>query len=422
MVFFIMSCEEETVINENLEKNNQINVDASGLTTDFNFEDYNPILFKQSSKSTLNAKIVDEVTGLTFYSDEEEFELDNCNNLTMEDFESSLLTNNTYNDHFFGTLSSTTNNAFYAPGDIVNNVTLRASVGGPIGHLAVVKKSLSTVFLRTGYTNPNHHIHYLNIDFSNNDVNTVRMNLLSHVNRVLPMKIDFYGALGLIGSITIQNVSLTPTFFGVNSTTPIKRIALNLLDEGWEGIDNLAFGACGSSQDPDSDGDGFTDSVDNCPDEVNPGQENNDGDGMGDACDDDDDNDGVLDNNDNCVFMANSDQNDHDGDGMGDVCDDDDDNDGIPDVEDPMQFSNIETTVNIDGCDYGVTNKMTTGDTYGMTMSDMIDALESDEYRNHGAFVKAMNQLLNKWKAEGLISGKEKGLLTTCTADSDIGY
>ena len=35
----------------------------------------------------------------------------------------------------------------------------------------------------------------------------------------------------------------------------------------------------------DTDGDGVGDSLDNCPDTANPGQEDSDGDGIGDACD-----------------------------------------------------------------------------------------------------------------------------------------
>jgi hypothetical protein len=57
----------------------------------------------------------------------------------------------------------------------------------------------------------------------------------------------------------------------------------------------------------DRDTDGVTDSIDNCPDVANPGQEDTDGDGVGDTCD-------------NCPNVANPDQANSDGNGMGDVC------------------------------------------------------------------------------------------------------
>jgi len=78
---------------------------------------------------------------------------------------------------------------------------------------------------------------------------------------------------------------------------------------------------CGREPDPDTDGDGVPDSVDNCQLTSNPSQENNDLDAQGDACDADDDNDGVNDDGDNCQFTANPGQRDDDQDGIGNACD-----------------------------------------------------------------------------------------------------
>lgn len=78
----------------------------------------------------------------------------------------------------------------------------------------------------------------------------------------------------------------------------------------------------------DSDGDGTTDTVDNCPDTPNNDQADGDGDGTGDACDscpadtdNDLDGDGICGDLDNCPSTANTNQSDADRDGYGDACD-----------------------------------------------------------------------------------------------------
>ncbi len=59
--------------------------------------------------------------------------------------------------------------------------------------------------------------------------------------------------------------------------------------------------------DPDSDGDGFRDSRDNCPNISNPTQTDSDGDSVGNACD-------------NCLLVINPGQEDSNHDGIGDAC------------------------------------------------------------------------------------------------------
>ncbi|MBI5266827.1 MAG: thrombospondin type 3 repeat-containing protein [candidate division Zixibacteria bacterium] len=78
---------------------------------------------------------------------------------------------------------------------------------------------------------------------------------------------------------------------------------------------------------PDADGDGITDVLDNCPAVANANQLDTDHDGLGDACDlcatdplNDGDGDGICTGVDNCPNTPNSGQQDSNHDGIGDAC------------------------------------------------------------------------------------------------------
>ncbi len=116
----------------------------------------------------------------------------------------------------------------------------------------------------------------------------------------------------------------------------------SLLGEGEQQCSVVDLGGA----DPDGDGDGITDEVDNYPTVHNAGQDDNDGDGEGDACDADMDGDNVVNDEDNCSDVQNTEQLDSDDNGIGDACEvpafnDDSDDDGVTnDVDNCPQFSN----------------------------------------------------------------------------------
>ena len=73
-------------------------------------------------------------------------------------------------------------------------------------------------------------------------------------------------------------------------------------------------------------------------------------------------------------------------------------------------------TVVIDGCDSGVVNACLDG---GSTILDLI-AECADGAKNHGQFVRCVAALTNDLKAQGIITGREKGAIQSCAAQADI--
>ncbi|MGY5851896.1 thrombospondin type 3 repeat-containing protein [Salegentibacter sp. F14] len=125
----------------------------------------------------------------------------------------------------------------------------------------------------------------------------------------------------------------------------------------------------------------------------------------------DSDGDGVNDDIDNCPSISNENQEDFDGDGFGDACDEDDDNDGVIDEFDNTPYSNTETEVAIKGCDTNVENELLKN---GVYMADLIDELESGEFKNLGQTVRSYNELTNAWIQDGIITADQRSAILNC--------
>jgi hypothetical protein len=477
VLLFVFSCEKETTTNELLNSNKELELKefqsiSEAVKAGFDFEAYRESLPVQTTKTkATQAKIVEEGSGLTFYTDEEEFGLDTCEYLSFEDFESSIARTQI---SMLGPLNEFTDNNIYALGDIQPGVNVFSDrltgysfdlhVHGQINGNTVV---LATVFIET-----------LIIEFDT-EVYTASMNLYRWISSNGGVIITIFGeSNNIIGSFNVNNVpsvnNVNPeeqSFFGVNSLSKIGKITIKSMnDNGYfsngeyhdaEVIDNLRFGNCKIDTDgdgiydyldncpdtrnkgqadrdkdgvgnkcdncpdtpnvdqADSDGDGIGDACDNCPDNPSEDQSDNDDDGIGDICDSDDDNDKVLDIHDNCPKTFNPLQNDYDNDGYGDACDDDDDNDGRIDENDKYPRSNISSYLMLD-CKNLIPNQLVKP---GIMMNDEIQAAmdlaeameDVSDSRRTSKFRRKMYVVVNYWWYKyRLISSKEKRQILEC--------
>lgn len=200
----------------------------------------------------------------------------------------------------------------------------------------------------------------------------------------LELQVAVLDACGVNGNVWVKYAATTNVAFTLEVThlpTGIVRSYDNPLGQLADAVIDVTAFAGGSfcpvpQSISDFDGDGVSDSSDNCPSTANAGQDDEDGDGIGDACD-------------NCSATPNPFQEDGDGDGLGDACDllchvEDRDGDTVgdtcdncPETPNGDQLDSDHDTVG-DACDNcpGVANRRQ-ADADGDGVGDACDA-ESD--------------------------------------------
>ncbi len=409
---FAISCEKEsdTVI-ENSEMKTQENIPASDYIN-FNSDDFTT----QSKKSNIKSKTVDETSGIITYYNEEDFLLDTCDDLILEDFEPT----NKQNYTISSPLNEFTSNNLYDPGEIVSGVSF--NLEGGYNEFYVNETNTSGNFKIT----TNRSSDFLVIDFTESSSYYISFELFGWRGANYYNIVELYDDEGLIYSNSFMTVSSSEgLFIGFISQTPITKIIVN--SSSYETIDNLRFGVCN----PDIDEDGILNEDDNCPNTRNPDQEDMDEDGIGDVCDDDIDGDDIMNEYDNCPYTPNSNQANYDGDDEGDACDDDDDNDGVKDFRDNHPFSNTTEDFYISGaeCRLDIENQFARN---GSTMMDELDSLIEDINSQYDGdnweelnrdFLRKLSGITYMWRRDRLISRGERNDILDCARNAHIpGY
>lgn len=103
--------------------------------------------------------------------------------------------------------------------------------------------------------------------------------------------------------------------------------------------------------------------------------------------------------------------------GQPDECDADGDSDGVPDECDACAQSDQASWIVLEECNTGVRNQLLDD---GCTMSDLLSECVAAG-GNHGQQTSCIVRLANRWRLQGLISGKDIGRIAGCAGRSNSG-
>lgn len=123
----------------------------------------------------------------------------------------------------------------------------------------------------------------------------------------------------------------------------------------------------------------------------------------------DEDGDGITDSLDNCPTIVNPDQNDFDCDLIGDVCDNDSDGDGVDNKDDLCEFTALGEIVDMQGCSID-------------QLCPCEGPMETAEnWKNHGQYVSCIAHSTKSFVWTGLITEAERDIIVPTAAHSTCG-
>ncbi|WP_235296577.1 hypothetical protein [Portibacter marinus] len=186
-----------------------------------------------------SSNLVIPASGVDFYMDQVMFN-DGCsisNAPVAEDFTSSRIGPNNISDGCLGSISDTSDDACYAPGDVQSGFTLTPTEDD---YVVLGTGSLGAPSYAAG---PNTFTDNTIFSFTSS-VNAVSFELITPFAASAVFTVEVFGASGSLGSTNINSNGNTPVFLGMIASEDITQILVTNTTDTGELFTSLTFDSC----------------------------------------------------------------------------------------------------------------------------------------------------------------------------------
>lgn len=183
--------------------------------------------------------------GLFAYTSQSTFE-SAFPDLAKEDFEESTI-GDTSGAPFPKPLNSSTGNAYFSPGDILDGLNITTEgIANPGFELAIAGGNFPTWNNTSKAVSNANLLNLFTVEFSGSAVNAVGMDLV-FLSTTGDCVIKIYTNGDMLIETVTQALAITPSFFGIYSTQPITKITLTKTpNDNKVMVDNIQFGTVSS--------------------------------------------------------------------------------------------------------------------------------------------------------------------------------